>query len=227
MSKHSSRKCSLAIETPIDEIAAAPNNPLNAFLVYNNDNPSVVMNDVSDPISPSIPSVSTHNDKIETTLGITKSYVLSPPTMIPKSSSLPNLQDVNNSNNNNTITTMIGNRRISICDLNTFNGEVYQSRHPSLMYLHLSTSDITKTTPRNFHQHLKSPHYIPNDIDHHHNHQQQQQQQRDDEQQQQQQREGDDVLLPINFNEQFSNFHFRNHKRRNTVALKFEEPKIL
>lgn len=36
MSRHSSRKCSLAIETPIDE--RAPNNPLNAFLVYNNNN---------------------------------------------------------------------------------------------------------------------------------------------------------------------------------------------
>ncbi|RCK57298.1 hypothetical protein Cantr_06494 [Candida viswanathii] len=205
MSKHSSRKCSLAIETPMDE--STPNNPLNAFLVYNSNNSSnsIVMAGCSDSISPLTPPVSRRN---ETT------YPPASSPMLPKSSSLPNLQDINN-------TTMIGNRRISICDLNNFNGEVYHTRLPHLMYLHLSTSDITKT-PRNFIHRAKTIHGIPTDDDHHHDTATAAEQQ-----QEQQNTHEEDVLSPIHYSENFSHFQFRNHKRRNSVALKFEEPKIL
>ena len=123
MSRHSSRKCSLAIETPIDE--RAPNNPLNAFLVYNNhtnnSSNSVLLtgNDSSDSISPSTPPVSRRDDNE----GILIHHHGNPPDyspLIQKSSSLPNLQDAGTNAN----TTMFGNRRISICDLNNINDEI-------------------------------------------------------------------------------------------------------
>lgn len=217
MSRHSSRKCSLAIETPIDE--RAPNNPLNAFLVYNNNNNhtnnssnSVLLtgNDSSDSISPSTPPVSRRDDNERILIHHGNPPDYSP--MIQKSSSLPNLQDTGT----NVNTTMFGNRRISICDLNNINDEINHQHHnqhhhsqpnnqyDSLMYLNLSTTD-TPNTPRNLIHRSKTVHELPT------NKEQQQ----------------EDALPPIYFNEQFSHFHFRNHKRRNSVALKFEEPKIL
>ncbi|KAL6452846.1 hypothetical protein SBY92_000190 [Candida maltosa Xu316] len=70
------------------------------------------------------------------------------------------------------------------------------------MYSNLSTSDISKQ-PRNFIHHSKTVSGLINHTDQH------------------------DMLSPIHFDERLNHFQFRNHKRRHSVALKFEEPKIL
>lgn len=280
MSRHSSRKCSLAIESPIDNSC---NNPLNAFLIYsgktdthsnNNNGADDEMATTDESMSPLASSTSLSPmtpPGSRNTTQLSNQQLTKPlrchrrPSMI-KCTSLPELTAMSTHTvttspplssliTNSTTHAILGNRRISICDLDNFTGEidyVKQQQHEqhqqqlqspdiaNFMYCNLSTSDIDKT-PRKFSFHhcpktapgmmIGGSDETPQNHDHEDNEHEygpkQQEQESMEIDKEKEEGATQNTQLPHHYIENLASFQFRNHKRRNSTALKFEEPKIL
>lgn len=269
MSRHSSRKCSLAIESPINDTC---NNPLNAFLIYsgdtdinsnnngNGDDGMATPDESMSPLSSSLLlSPMTPPGSRNTTQPSHQHLVKSRrrPSMI-KSTSLPELTAMSTNTiaspplsaltTNSSTHAILGNRRISICDLDNFTGEIdyvkqqqhqqqqqqlYGSDAANFMYCNLSTSDIVQT-PRKFsfhHRPKTAPATMPgngNETPYNGHHEYGLKQQKESMEIEEEETEAvQDPQLPRHYIENLASFQFRNHKRRNSIALKFEEPKIL
>ncbi|KAI3406128.2 hypothetical protein KGF56_000970 [Candida oxycetoniae] len=243
MSSHlNTKKCSLAIESPTEDFPI--NNPLNAFLVYNNSNsntsnrssreriPSYIESNAPpfsrkssastvtsstrgiESLTTPIPSPVGYNSFGE--FGLHKQYVSKPYPYLTKSASVPNMLKGRYEQHEQHESSIArdfhpGLRRISICDLNNFSEEVNLFRHFSSM----SQEDLGGTGAFNqHHPHAKSLSYMYDKSV-----------------------ERDSDIPSLNpFNKmpqsaeqkrQWNEEHHRNHRRRNSIALKFEEPRSL
>lgn len=154
MSRHSSRKCSLAIESPIDDSC---NNPLNAFLIYsgktdthsNNNNGAddemATTDESMSPLasstflSPMTPPGSRNTTQLSNQQLTKPLRCHRRPSMI-KCTSLPELTAMSTHTvttspplssliTNSTTHAILGNRRISICDLDNFTGRLIMSNN--------------------------------------------------------------------------------------------------
>ncbi|KAK6459922.1 hypothetical protein DFJ63DRAFT_337882 [Scheffersomyces coipomensis] len=218
------RRCSLAIESPSEYPS---NNPLNAFLVYSHSPTQSQQQDDSPPplITPPIQSqefsyfsLHKHNNEqmMDNDNDNDDSDDLSSLQSIHKSNSLPNLSPSPSfiiSSPSSTISAPIlgvtsplnpFKRRVSLCDLNNFNDELKiinnnNSRKNSINSINSNNSGNIGLNPNRM--------FLKN---HHTN----------------------NYFQNVDFSNQSSsnNNHnkiCRNHHRRNSIAIKFENPKII
>lgn len=233
-----SRKCSLAIESPIE--STSTNHPLNAFLVYSNVSPLASPQAEAETMvtantnttstnaamrSASIsPTADTSQQQQQQSQQQQQQQQISPQASVeslkpPKDAAAITSLSTNGDGNQyythraqsvpnimydeggcTSRVTRFGNRRVSICDLNNFSDEICHVKQSK--YLNLSTSDLQDKDT--FHRTNSVSGFIY-----------------------QARSANSDTHGPLGLDDRLRCFQFRNHRRRNSIALRFDTPKVL
>ncbi|KAK6200332.1 uncharacterized protein RJT21DRAFT_114751 [Scheffersomyces amazonensis] len=210
------KRCSLAIESPVD---CPSNNPLNAFLVYSTSSETEMGNSASANASVNskpnaVTTFYTLHDSgstTESTSDLHKSNSMPNMTPSPLNGKPPISNKYNSSPNNFIAPSPTFRRRVSLCDLNNFNDElriINDSRKSSIESISSAGSKATASTKsmsnllgsrdslNSSHQHYFNPDFKFNG--------------------------SRDSNMSI-----AESKTCRNHHRRNSIALKFENPKVI
>lgn len=178
--------------------STSSNCPLNAFLLYNNNNNNSLSGGRSSNESPTQYYQESPISSTDSIMGMTAANMQSNTSNMEYVHKSNSLPNLNKEEIGCNV-TRFGNRRISICDLNNFSDEVshLSSNHPG--YQNLSTSDLNEP----FHRTNTVSGFMfqaANDI----------------------------KSTPlVHIDDKLRSFQFRNHRRRNSIALKFDTPKVL